>query len=443
MIRAGFGSEDLESVFPVGKPVRERCEVKTFFAESERKAVLWAVLDFMDFDLSIVNELKEAVVLAADLERTHVHILTTHNHGAVTCDEADREVLARKVAAAALSARKNAVSAVVRSAFAEVREQVSFLRRIYIPELDGSATCFYGPCPKNDFDSSPFVENFLHELSLGKSVFSGGIPTHRPVKKFERGDPSLFVMEFASASDGRPLGSFVRFAAHAVCCNRPDSYSSDYPWHVRNILSGRFGGITLFFNGPCAEIAPGIENKNSGGEQWLGRVLAETALAAVRDEPFVPLEIFEDHSRTIRLPVRPEILSGRLDLPEGELPVSLSERKKYLERVQFADSLEFLLGKYRNGEERLSDTVEVELGLLRLNDRRILAFPGETFSSTAAAVAAEMKDPAVMVTEHGRTVMYVPPLEECRRGGYECLCALTSPDAEEILRREAGLFLRK
>ncbi len=441
MIRAGFGSEDLEAVFPVKRPIRERCEVKTFYAESGRETALWAVLDFMDFDLPSVNGLKEAVVRAAGVEWKHVHILTTHNHGAVTCGEADREALARSVAAAAVSAKKNAAPAVVRSAFAEVREQVNYRRRIYIPELDGSATCFYGPCLGNGFDSSPFVEHFLHELSLGKTAYTGRMPTRRPVQKFERGDPTLFIMEFASASDGRPLGSFVRFAAHAVCCNQPGFYSSDYPWHVRKILSGRFGGITLFFNGPCAEIAPGIECKTSGGEQWLGRVLAETALSAVRNEPFEPLEIFEDRCRTVRLPVRPEVISGKVDLPAAGLPASLSERKRHLERIHFADTLEFLLEKYRSGEKTLSGTVEVELGLLRLNARKILAFPGETFSSTATA--AGMEEEVATVTEHGRTVMYIPPREEYRRGGYESICAIVSPEAEEILRREAGRFLRE
>lgn len=442
MIKAGFGSEDIEAVFLVKKPIRERCEVKTFYAESNQETAVWVVLDFMDFDLSVINELKNAVMQAAGADKRHVHILTTHNHGAATCDEVNRIELSRLVAGAAAAAKKNASPAVIRSASVNIPEQVNYIRRIYLPELDGSATCFFGPCPENGFDSSAFVENFFHELALGKTAYTGRMPTQRPIRKFDSGDPVLFIMEFAAASDGRPLGSFVRFAAHAVCCNRPDCYSSDYPWHVRNILSEKFGGISVFFNGPCAEIAPCIENKSSGGEKWIGRILAETALSAIKKQPFKPLEVLEDKVLEIRLPVRPEVISGKAE-PPGEEPSLLSERKKYLERINFENTLGFLREKYLNGEKSPSDTIEVELGLLRLNDCNILAFPGETFSSTAAmSVSGSGKD-VVTVTEHGRTVMYIPPREEYRRGGYESVCALTSPEAEEILRREAGRFIRE
>ena len=47
----------------------------------------------------------------------------------------------------------------------------------------------------------------------------------------------------------------------------------------------------------------------------------------------------------------------------------------------------------------------------------------------------------VTVTEHGRTVMYLPPEEEFAKGGYETVCKLTVPHAERVLREEAVCFL--
>ena len=38
------------------------------------------------------------------------------------------------------------------------------------------------------------------------------------------------------------------------------------------------------------------------------------------------------------------------------------------------------------------------------------------------------------VTEHGRTVMYIPPDEERRLGSYESICSVTDFGAETILR---------
>ena len=95
---------------------------------------------------------------------------------------------------------------------------------------------------------------------------------------------------------------------------------------------------------------------------------------------------------------------------------------------------DFLQGKYRNGEDVPGDTICISFGLLRLNDLLFAAFPGETFSVTGKALQAAYPQKAICtVTEHGRTVMYLPPEDDCRLGGYESVCRTTAPNAEQFL----------
>ena len=442
MIAAGFGSADLAEVFPEKKPFREPCEVKIFYLRTGDGPAVWAVLDFMDFDLKTVRTLKQTLAAELQLDHSHIHIVTTHNHGSATCDAIDLDRLASKCAGAAREAARNAVPALIRSARTRLPGQHNFIRRIAIPESGGSATCFYGPAAENRFDSAPFAEHYLHALREGQHVYTGFEPTGRPFAPFAPGDPELFAMEFIAAADRRPLGSLIRFAAHAVCCNNPAYYSSDYPFYVRETFSRLSGGTAVFLNGPCAEIAPGMESKQSGMEKKLGELLARTAWKSLENQPFAPLEKAADHTERVQLPVRPEVLENRIGpLPE-QLPEGLPERKRHLEQLALRNTLPFLQAKYRNGEESVSDMIKIELGLLRLNQIRILAFPGETFNATAARAAAAWPD-TITVTEHGRTVMYIAPEAEFRQGGYESICAVTAPPAEEILRRAAENLLQR
>ena len=442
MIAAGFGSADLAEVFPEKKTFRETCEVRIFYLQSdEGLRTVWAVLDFMDFDLKTVAGLKQAIMAELQLDRSHIHIVTTHNHGSATCDAIDLPRLASLSAAAAREAAANAVPALIRSSRTRLEGQHNYIRRTVIPEAGGSATCFYGPAAENRFDSAPFAEHYLHALRDGQHVYTGFEPTARPFAPFAPGDPELFAMEFIAA-DRRPLGSLIRFSAHAVCCNDPAYYSSDYPFHVRKTFSRLSGGTAVFLNGPCAEIAPGMESKKSGMEKRLGELLAQTAWKSLENQSFEPLEHAADLTETVSLPVRPEVLENRIGpLPE-QLPADLPARKRYLEQLALRNTLPFLQAKYRSGEERVSDTITVELGLLRLNNVRILAFPGETFNATAAAAASGWPG-TVTITEHGRTVMYIAPEAEFRQGGYESICAVTAPPAEEILCRAAEDLLAR
>ena len=115
----------------------------------------------------------------------------------------------------------------------------------------------------------------------------------------------------------------------------------------------------------------------------------------------------------------------------------LEERRKYLERISYAETLGFLREKYGEGEESLSDKTTVSVGVLRIDNLTLVGFPGETFSTTAKEIKeAFLNKDICTITEHGRTVMYLPPKLECERGGYESVCRVTKEGEEQTLKEE-------
>ena len=405
------------------------------YFQGESLAALWLTVDAMDFDRQIIEELRAAAAEATGTAPEHTHILTTHNHGGSTCDEMDHARLCDCAATAARLAQAAAVPALVRSCVTRPAARLNYLRRIHVPEADGTTTFFYGPCADNQYDTAPFLDHYLRSLADGTLAYTGASSIPTAGTPFPPADDRIFLMQFAEKGTLRPLGSILRFAAHAVCCNRPGVASADYPGYARAELARRFGGVAIFLNGPCADIAPGIPRKCAEAGERLGTALATLALDAIGDTPFAPLTSLDDRLRDVPLPVADDVREDGAPLP-AELPPDLPGRKRLLEARRRRDTIPFLRDKYRNGEPAPGATHTVRLGLLRLNQTIFLAFPGETFSTTASAVAGDDAD-VVTVTEHDRTAMYIPPEAEYRLGGYESTCALTAPGAESILRRAA------
>ena len=432
MISVGMSKIDVESALRPQQPVRqERVEAVCLYMQSEKSQCLWAVLDFMDFNLHFVNTVKHAVCQATGLSAEHVHILTTHNHGAGIPDPS---ALAEPVSICAKNAISSAVPAQMRYTVTQVSKQMTYIRRMEVPELDGVTTLYYGSGPHNQFDSAPFVEHAVNCVREGIPLaYIGQAETNRPYHPFAPGDPDIVAVEFRALT-GAPIGTVVRFAAHVNSCNRPGSFSSDFPYYVRQNMEQAFGGTCLYLNGPCGNIAIGFTDKYAGAERPLGEAIAQDAINALKNQPFAPLAQMQDAMTSVWLPVRQEVLDNNVPLPP-EIPETLPERRKYLEASRVQNTLPFLREKYTEGETALGKEICVHLGFLRLNQLIFAAFPGETFSVTGKAVQDAFPDWTICtLTEHERTAMYIPTKADCMRGGYEPACMSTAPGAEDVLR---------
>lgn len=441
MIKIGFAKQDLAPALrPAKWPVREeRVEAVSMYIADERQESLWIVLDFMDFNFGVIREIREAVRKAISIDETKIHVLTNHNHGG---GSPDFSVLSALCAICAQTAKETAKQAKMRALKGTTGKQINILRRKYIPEIGGVSTLFYGASEEDGFDASPFIEKTIRNIKDGYIEYYGKVDTDRAPDPFLPGDETIFALQFCDENDNI-IGTVVRFAAHAVCCNRDGSFSSDYPYHIRKITEEHFGGISLFFNGPCAEIAPGMTSKTDGSEKKIGRFIAEKTIEMLTPLPFMPIESFDDKTEVISLPVRKEVIANYVEHPE-KVPDTLPERRMFFENERYKNSMPFLREKYTCGEEKLTDTIDISFGMLRLGDFYIAAFPGETFYKTGKAFCDALQNENICtVTEHGRTVMYMPPEEDCARGGYESVCRVTDINAETILRQKTIEAMQK
>ena len=438
----GFSAVNLLEILSEEMPQKQPVEALGFYVSDRRRSSFMLVSDLMDFNLKTVRCLEDAIrpVLPAG---SLIHIVTTHNHGGAPCGSLDMGLYGKLAAQCAAEAREKSCPALVRSIRTSASPDLNMVRRIYVPEAEGCATCFFGVGPETGRNGGPFVQQFVDGLKQGHLNYTGGDSTAGPYRPFPEADRELFAMEFAAASDGHPLGSMIRYAAHAVTCNNGGAYySSDYPWFVRERMKRHCGGIPIFLNGPCGDIAPALLKKSPSASEHLGFALADRAAELLKRQPFADLADLDDRIFKIALPVRKEVLANEVNL--GVMPDDLPGRRRFLERRNLQKTLPFLREKYTEGEDKLSDSIEVTLGLLRMNRQHLLFFPGETFSETGKAVQSAFPELFLTtVTEHGRTVMYIPPADEFRNGGYETICELTAENAESILREKTILFLKR
>ena len=437
MVKVGFSKISLDTAADEERVVNESIEGVFLYLDDGQSRALWATLDYMDFNKKYTDTVRGKISERTSLPEECIHVLTTHNHGGGKPDTERLAELCAKGAALAIASSKPAK---MRYKFTEVDRKVSILRRLYIPEIEGVSTVYYGSCEKNGFDSSIYKENVITAMKEGRECHVIADSNNTAPVPFTEGDRELFVAEFTDYS-GSPIGSIVRFASHAVCANRPGVYSSDYPYYVRKTMEEGFGGTSLFLNGPCGEIAPAMSDKFEGRERTLGAYLASSALEAVKDEEYTELKAFSDEKKKIMLPMRNEVLRMKVDIPES-MPKALPEIRRYLEKKALERTLPFLDEKYREGESTVSESIPVYIGLLGLNDLLITAFPGETFNKTARAVKDAFPEKKIVtVTEHERTAMYLPPKEDFDLGGYETVCKLTAREAEDVLRYNVINFL--
>ena len=209
-------------------------------------------------------------------------------------------------------------------------------------------------------------------------------------------------------------------------------------------------------NGPCAEIAPAIPDKISFEERRIGQTIGAAAAHALTGKRPQAVTKLKDRIRTVVFPVRDDLPDSEQAVREIEtlrkqlashLDASLPESRKIAERIKFLQTVPYLMRKWLNGERLNTESqreVTAQLGLLSLNDIGILAFPGETFSSTGEKVKIQSRQTDLMtVTEHDRSIVYVPPDKAYALGGYETTCCMTSPGAESILIDEALAILRE
>ncbi|MBQ7650696.1 MAG: hypothetical protein IJS15_07030 [Victivallales bacterium] len=442
IVVGGFGRGNLSDALPEVRRIDGDVSVNAaWFCTADGRQALYCILDFMDFDQPSIEAMRQAAMKASDVSAEHIHILTTHNHSAGEIPHIKLNKAAEAVEVAVMQAIADAEPLCMSFACIDIDEQLNYRRRIPFEALPNGmmTTIFYGPSPENGFAAAPSLKMQLKALEKNGVSRYAGIPDKDDGKgvRMPPGDPMLAAWRFTGLN-GNVKGYFCRFAAHAICCNRSDHYSGDYPAYLRNALE-QDGGIALFFNGPCGDIAPGLPDKRSGYEVILGEKLARLASEAMASSKPEPLRIMRDFMRKVSVTVREDFPGGGAF---DSNRTGLAKIREESERRNLESNRAFLESKMAT----LSGNApgDAAIGLLQLNSVLILALPGESFWTTGESIKTRCNLPdgftLVTATEHERTLMYIVPPDECDKGGYENTCRLVSRDFEPRLQ-DAALHL--
>jgi len=250
-VLVGFSCSILNEALPPDRPIKEDIEVNTAYFRQGNLACCWIVMDFMDFDLAAIDWIKDRVAETCSILPEHVHVMTTHNHGAADVELLNIGLIAEKTAEAVKAAANTAVRGYLRFAQVSVREQLSYVRRLHVEEFGSSTTLFFGPCKANGFNTSEFLKYQLHSLTEKREMpYCGKSETASRLIPFLHqtddilappANPLVSILLF-ERKNGVAIGCICSFAAHAICCNRPEYYSSDYPYYVRQTLQKKTGG---------------------------------------------------------------------------------------------------------------------------------------------------------------------------------------------------------
>lgn len=468
-VHIGLAACDVSTSLPTDRSVQEPVTARALYGADGAGAAVWVVLDFLDFGPDFVDALKGAVRARTGLAEEHVHILTTHNHSVLGAARLDLDVLCAGAAGAAEEARDRARPAVMRWASLDLDARLNYKRRLFVAELEGAVTFWYGITPAQGYRVDGLLRQVVRALVRDRRIIYADSGYAEPVAEeafiedalrrdpdcyvMPPGDPTLQAVLFEDER-GEAIGSLARFAVHVHACKRGSPYSSDFPHYVRQELENAFGGCAIFLNGPCANISYVTGLGTGPDERTSGGLLGSRAVAALKAARPEPLTAFADAAREVTLPVRDDfpIEDGAREREVGRVRslleqrnLGLAERKRLAERLFWLGQTATMRDTWRCIDRRdgvLQPTVTVSLGLLRLGGLSVLAFPGETFWETGAGATAGL-DPSrvITVTEHGRTGVYLPPPAEWPLGGYESSCCIIARDAEPILRREAARLL--
>ncbi len=155
---------------------------------------------------------------------------------------------------------QNAVECDVFAAECDMGTEFSFNREQYVEGL-GGVTVWRGI--EFDEQGRPFTQNPDIMLLRG---YKPNLPVFdKPIYFDNNNDPLAYLFMFKE-KNGNTLGTLSRFAAHpdvAVLFEHSDNpdrfneYHYDYDWtgYLADDMEGYFGGIGMYINGPCADLA--------------------------------------------------------------------------------------------------------------------------------------------------------------------------------------------
>ena len=450
---------------------------RALYLEGEHHRLLWIVTDFSYLFRKQASTIRKRVAEKFGLDTADISVLAIESHASAVAGQIDEAIAAENCIPAVEEAISTATPGNIRFIAADVGSRFSVNRRQLINRELGVFTFWYGyRFEGGRAEARALARDAIRGLGSAQPVLVFSPPRERtetpapreeevpelagPIWYDRPVDPLLQLAVF-STSEGKNVGSIIRFSAHPATVNRLDAYqwSADYPYFLRQRLEEELGGITIFLEGPSANLVAPVDKKSFELGRRIGEGLADEALKVLDSysPPAQPLENLRGNSLHVHLPIRTEFPASVEEAKqrESELTVNLAalssqkvplgKIKKLGELREFYSYVPSMFKKWVSPtrEEIQQHYLEVELSAWAVNDLYVIGLPGEIFMETGLWLRGNSQGVRLITASNcnGYTC-YLPTPDEAMLGGYESCCAILSPEAEPLLR-QAGLKLLK
>jgi len=425
--------------------------LSVLYGEENKNPFLIVTIDHCEIEYRELDIMRNPILIEFNLSKDRVVFLPSHCHVSIIYDKRKLQDL---IICTVKQAKENKTDVEIAFLNLNIKGKKYVLnRRIHVDGIGTRTLMFNDYCKveKDHLDASEQVIEWIRNLGANPSdyVIKGQrFRTHKPV------DNRLQAIFFRDQKSKKNIGSFVRFAAHAVIVSEKKvngDISADYPGYLTNKIEDELGGITLFAQGEAGDLRPLNQEYSHTFAEKYGKKLADMIISEFSNLKWKPVERLKFFAESINLPLQKDLPK---DMETGE------ENMKRIEREydQISDPAKRRIKQnefwfyYRSNEVakllrpewQKQRYIDSYLFGLNINDKLILMHSGEMFYSTGQKMIEPFDEKNIITASLANECLsYIPPVDEIKKGGYEPSVCLVAPHTAEIFLKHVHAITRK
>jgi len=411
----------------------------------------WTIitLDEVSLDFGLIDMLALPLIEELGISKERIVMLPSHSHATPPLDP---DLLKQAVLDAVKQARDNRTEVEIASLNLQLEgEKYIINRRVHVDGIGSRTVMFNDGCLIHDdyVDATSHIYDWVANLGVDTEIY---LEADRKYITNGEIDNKLQTLFIRSKQSGELIGSFTRFAAHAVIVSAKvvnGDVSADFPGHMKRKIEETLGGIALFGQGPCGDLRPLNREYSHVFAKEYGYRLADEIIMGYEGMNWQPLTRLEFFREPVGIP-----LIDNIFLSHEEVEAEMSRIEMLFDKETNPEERRKLQnqfwGLYRTSgvhgmvrpEWKQQGQLDLNLYALRMNDQVLLATQGEIFNRIGKLMVEPYKeyDP-VLVSIANEYVSYLPTDEERLKGGYESSVSIMTPGSPDILIQSAHKLL--
>ncbi len=423
--------------------------VTAMYGEDQNGPWTIIALDEVTLEFSEVDLLMVLLIQNLGIPKERIVLLPSHSHATPPLDpDVFRQVVLDAVTQAKES-RKEVEIASLNLLVDGKRYLVN--RRVYVDGIGSRTVMFNDGCEIHDdyLDATGHIHDWLENLGVDPEKFFEKDQKYITDGEVDSKLQSLFIR---NRKTGEMMGSFTRFAAHAVIVSSKvvnGDVSADFPGHMKRKLEEQLGGIALFAQGASGDLRPLNREYSHAFAKEYGERLADEIIQGFSNIKWQALTKLEFFTEPALVP-----LIDHIFLSPDEVEAEMIGLEKLFDQESNPEERRKLQNKfwglYRTPwvhrmvrpQWKQQGQLGLNLYALRLNDQVLLATQGEIFHEIGNRMLEPFKEyNPFLVSIANEYVSYLPTDEERLKGGYESSVSIMIPGSPEILVQSAHRLL--